>query len=393
LEKGITMRYRKMGKTNVEVSVLGFGAMRLPMIGAKSGLDSFDPNVPIDEDAATKMIECAVEQGINYFDTAYGYHGGKSETFLGKALKPYRSKVMIATKLPPWMVQKPEDFERIFEEQLTKLGTDHIDFYQVHGLGSATWLKMKEMGILEFLDRLQAGKRIRFAGFSFHDEVKVFKEIVDSYDWSMCLVQYNFYDRIYQAGRDGIAYAASKGMGIVVMEPLRGGRLVDRIPTEVQALWDSAVTKRDPVEWALKWIWDQENISTVLSGVSSLKQIMEDAKYANDAAAHTLTDSELALIDKVRTAYRSMLKVDCTGCGYCMPCPNGVNIPQNFAMYNDSFMFKDSKEMNVFFYNNMLTPEQRASGCSECLICEDLCPQKIKISKALKDVHEMLDGN
>jgi uncharacterized protein len=384
------MRFRKMGKTNIDVSVLGFGAMRLPMMGGKSGLDSFDPKIPINEVEATEMIEYAVQQGINYFDTAYGYHGGKSETFLGKALKPYRSKVMIATKLPPWMVQKPEDFERIFEEQLSKLGTDYIDFYQVHGLGSTTWPRMKEMGILQFLDKLRASNRIRFAGFSFHDEVKVFKEIVDGYDWAMCLVQYNFYDRIYQAGTDGIAYAASKGMGIVVMEPLRGGRLVDKIPPEVQALWDGAAIKRSPVEWALKWVWNQENISTVLSGVSSLGQLKENAKYANEAAARVLSDGELALIDQVRAEYRKLLKVDCTGCGYCMPCPNGVDIPQNFAMYNDSFMFKESKEMNLFFYNNMLTPQQKASGCTECHVCEDLCPQKIKISESLKGVHQLL---
>jgi uncharacterized protein len=387
------MRYRKMGKTNVDVSVLGFGAMRLPMVGAKSGMDSFDPNIPINEVEAAKMIEYAFDRGINYFDTAYGYHAGKSETFLGKTLKPHRSKVMIATKMPPWIVQKPEDFEKIFNEQLSKLGTDYIDFYQVHGLGSTTWSKMKEMGILDFLDKLRSSGRIRYAGFSFHDEVKVFKEIVDSFDWSMCLVQYNFYDRIYQAGRDGIAYAASKGMGIVVMEPLRGGRLVDRIPPEVQSLWDSAKIKRSPVEWAFQWVWNQQNITTVLSGVSSLKQIEENVKYACDASANALSNDEILLIDKVRTAYRKMLKVDCTGCGYCMPCPNGVNIPQNFAMYNDTFMFKDSKDMNVFFYKNMLTPDQRASGCLSCYICEDLCPQKIKISEVLKDVHKVLGGS
>jgi uncharacterized protein len=386
------MRYRKMGRTNVDVSVLGFGAMRLPMIGAKGGMDSFNPNIPIDEETGTKMVEYALEQGVNYFDTAYGYHGGQSETFVGKALKPHRSKVMIATKMPPWMVQKPEDFERIFNEQLQKLSTDYIDFYLVHGLGSATWAKVKEMGILQFLDKLRSSGRIRFAAFSFHDEVKVFKEIVDSYDWSMCMVQYNYYDRIYQAGQDGIAHAASKGMGVVVMEPMRGGRLVDKIPPEVQSLWDSAKIKRSPVEWALRWVWNQENISTVLSGVSSLKQIEENAKYANDASANALSGDEIVLIDRVRDAYRKLLKVDCTGCGYCMPCPNGVNIPQNFAMYNDTFMFKDSKEMNVFFYNQMLTPEQKASGCTSCHICEDLCPQKINVSEALQDVHQVLGG-
>ncbi len=387
------MHYRKMGKTGVEVSVLGFGAMRLPMVGAKSEMDSFDPNIPIDEIEAAKMIEYALEQGINYFDTAYGYHGGKSEPFLGKVLKPYRSKVVISTKLPPWQIQKPEDFDKIFDEQLARLGTDYIDFYLVHGLASTTWPKMKEMGVLQFLDKLKSSGRIRFAGFSFHDEIKVFKEIVDSYDWQMCLVQYNFYDRIYQAGEEGISYAASKGMGIAVMEPLRGGKLVDKIPPEIQTLWDSAKTKRTPVEWAFQWVWDQKNISTTLSGVSSLKQITENATYAKSASTHSLSDEEIALIDQVRDAYRKLLKVDCTGCAYCMPCPNGVNIPQNLAMYNDCYMFKDSKEINAHFYNQMLAPDQRASGCFLCYICEDLCPQKIKISQVLKDVHLLFSGS
>jgi predicted aldo/keto reductase-like oxidoreductase len=382
-----------MGKTDVEVSVLGFGAMRLPMVGAKSKMDSFDPNIPIDEIEATKMVEYALEKGINYFDTAYGYHGGKSETFMGKVLKPYRSKVAIATKLPPWQVQKPEDFEKIFNEQLSKLETNYIDFYLIHGLGSVTWPKMKEMGVLHFLDKLKSSGRIRFAGFSFHDEIKVFKEIVDSYDWNTCLVQYNFYDQIYQAGVDGISYAASKGIGVAVMEPLRGGQLVSKIPSEIQALWDSAKIKRSPVEWAFRWVWNQENISTAVSGVSSLEQIVENTQYANDGSPNSLSNDELVLIDRVRTAYRKMLHVDCTGCGYCMPCPNGVNIPQNFAMYNDSFMFRDSKEINAFFYNQMLTPDQRASGCFSCYICEDLCPQKIKISQVLQDVHKTFAGS
>jgi uncharacterized protein len=384
------MRYRKMGKTNVEASVLGFGAMRLPMLGSKGGLDAFDPNVPIDEEQATKMIDHAIGQGINYFDTAYGYHGGKSETFLGKALKKHRKNIFLATKLPTWNVQKTEDFERLFEEQLKKLDTDSIDFYLVHGLGAASWAKMNELGVLKFLDNLRSSGRIRFAGFSFHDEIKVFKNIVDAYDWSMCLVQYNFYDQVYQAGREGVAYAASRGLGVVVMEPLRGGKLADRIPAEVQALWDSAKIKRSPVEWAFRWVWNHPEVATVLSGVSTLSQIVENAKYAQEAEANSLSVEELALIDQARAAYRKMVKVDCTGCGYCMPCPNDVNIPQNFAMYNDTFMFQDSLQFNKFFYNHMLTELSRASGCTECHICEPLCPQKIEVPKELKEVHKRL---
>jgi hypothetical protein len=384
------MRYRKLGKTNLDVSILGFGAMRLPMLGNPGGLAGFDPNIPIDEIESTKMINHALESGVNYFDTAYGYHGGKSETFLGKALKQHRTKVMIATKLPTWIVEKPEDFERLFNEQLGKLSTDYLDFYLVHGLGSTSWAKMKEMGVLNFLDGLRSSGRIRYAGFSFHDDVKVFKNIIDAYDWDMCQIQYNFYDQNYQAGREGLVYAATRGIGVVVMEPLRGGKLVDdKLPPEVQALWDGAAVKRSPVEWAMRWVWNHDEVSTALTGSSSLAQLMDHTRIVKDASANSLTAEELSLIDRVCAAYRKMLKVDCTGCGYCMPCPNGVDIPRNFQLYNDTFLFKGS-EFNAFFYSHLLTPEQRASGCFECLICVEKCPQKINIPKELKTVHQTL---
>ena len=383
------MRYRKLGRTDIDVSILGFGAMRLPMAGNPSGMAGFDPNVPIDEAHAAKMIEYALEKGINYFDTAYGYHGGKSETFIGKVLKSYRNKVMIATKLPPFMVQKPEDFEKIFNEQLGKLGTEYLDVYLVHGVDSVSWAKMKNLGVLEFLDRLRSGGRIRLAGFSFHDEIKVFKQVVDSFNWDVCQVQYNFYDQIYQAGREGLAYAASRGLGIVIMEPLRGGRLTDKIPPEIQALWDSAPVKRTPAEWAMRWVWNHPEVSLALTGSSTLDQIKENVRVANEGAPNSLTAEELTLVDRVRAAYRGKLKVDCTGCGYCMPCPIGVNIPQNFTLYNDVFLFGGA-EMGRFFYNKFMTPEQRASACTECLECEEKCTQHLKISEELKNVHKVL---
>jgi predicted aldo/keto reductase-like oxidoreductase len=383
------MRYRKLGKTNLDVSILGFGAMRLPMEGNPGGLAGFDPKIPIDEKEATKMIEHALEQGINYYDTAYGYHGGKSETFLGKVLRPHRSKVLIATKLPIWNIEKTEDFEKIFKEQLAKLNTDYVDFYLVHSLGRESWAKMQEFGVLKFLDGLRTSGRIRYAGFSFHDELKVFKQIIDAYNWDMCQIQYNFYDQDHQAGKEGLNYAASRGIGVVVMEPLRGGRLVDRIPPEVQAIWDSAPVKRSPVEWAMRWVWNHEQVSVVLTGSSTLAQLRENTALVADAAPDSLTPEELSLIERVRAEYRKLLKVDCTGCGYCMPCPNGVNIPQNFTLYNDSFLFKGA-EFDAFFYNNMLPPDQRASACFECLLCVEKCPQKIDIPKELKEVHQHL---
>jgi uncharacterized protein len=384
------MLYRKLGKTNVNSSVLGFGAMRLPMLGAQGGMAGFDPNIPIDEAHATKIVEHAVEQGVTYFDTAWGYHGGKSEVFLGKAIKPHRKNVMIATKLPSWNVQKPEDQETLFQEQLQRLGTDYVDFYLVHGLDTKNWAKMKSMGVLEFMDKLRTEGRIRFAGFSFHDEIKVFKDIIDAFNWDMCLLQFNFYDRDYQAGRQGISYASSKGVGIVGMEPLRGGKLVDKIPAEVQEIWDKAPVKRTPVEWAMRYVWDFPEIATVLSGCSSLDQIVDHTRIVDQAVANSLTPEEHALIEQVRLAYRKLLKIDCTGCAYCMPCPNGVNIPQNFTLYNDSFLFKGA-EMNKFFYTGFLTEEQRASGCSDCGVCVDKCPQHIDIPNDLKVVAEYFE--
>jgi hypothetical protein len=359
------------------------------MLGSTRAVDRFDPNKAIDEEEATRMIHYAIDHGINYFDTAYVYHGGKSETLLGKALKAHRDGVMIATKLPTWLAQTPDDFDRFLDEQLKKLETEYIDLYLLHGLNRAVWQKMMEMDVLGFLDKILSDGRVRYAGFSFHDDVKIFKEIIDSYQWTFCQIQYNYFDENYQAGREGIEYAAAKGIGVVVMEPLRGGKLTDKMPEEIQALWDSAETRKTPAEWALRWVWDHEEVSIALSGMSTMSQLMENIKIAEDAYTGSLSEKELKLIGKVRASYRRMLKIDCTGCAYCMPCPSGVNVPLNLSLYNDMFMFKDS-EVNVLLYNHMLSPEQRASNCSECGECEDQCPQHIEIREELKNVHKRL---
>jgi hypothetical protein len=226
-------------------------------------------------------------------------------------------------------------------------------------------------------------------GFSFHDEVKIFKEIVDSYDWEICQIQYNFFDENYQAGKAGLIYAASKGLGVAVMEPLRGGKLTDRIPAEVQAIWESTEKKRTPAEWALRWVWNHPEVSTALSGVSTMGQIMENIRVANEGKPNSLSEKELSMIARVREVYRKMLKIDCTGCAYCMPCETGVDIPLNFSLYNDMFMFKDP-EINVLLYNELISPERRASACIECGKCEEQCPQHLQIQEALKVVHEAL---
>ena len=385
------MRYRKLGKSNLEASILGFGAMRLPMVGDPGGLAGFDPKIPIDEARADKMVQYALDKGVNYFDTAYGYHGGKSETYIGKILHPVRAKVLIASKLPVWNIQKTEDFERIFQEQLGKLQTDYLDVYLVHGLSSIHWEKMKRLGVLEFISKLKADGRIRSIGFSFHDEIKVFKQIVDAYDWDVTQIQYNFYDQDYQAGREGMRYAAGRGIGIIIMEALRGGKLVNRIPDEVQKIWDSADVRRTPAEWGMRWVWNHQEPDVVLTGSSSLDQLKENIDIIRDAEPDSLTAEELALFDRARAFYRSKLKVDCTSCAYCMPCPGGVDIPSNLQLYNETFLTGD-KEFSPFFYNNLMDESQRGFNCTECGECMEKCPQKIDIIKELKEAVKTLSA-
>jgi uncharacterized protein len=384
------MLYRKLGRTDLNVSILGFGAMRLPIAGgSKRSIDRFNPNNTIDEEEAAAMVRYAIEHGVNYFDTAYPYHGGKSETFLGNALKGHRDRVLLATKLPPPRVQTQEDCERLLDEQLKKLDTGYLDVYLLHGLDRPRWAQMKDIRVFEFLDRIRRDGRVRHVGFSFHDELRLFKDIVDCYDWAVCQIQYNFFDEHYQAGREGLAYAASKGLGVVVMEPLRGGKLTERVPEEITAIWNSAERKRSPAAWALRWVWNQPEVSTLLSGMSSMAQMKENIEIAEDGTPNALTTDDLSVVRAAKDAYKTMLKVECTGCGYCMPCDTGVNIPLNLNLYNDHFMFKDP-EMNFFFYNDLLLPEQKASSCIVCKACEDRCPQHLAISDILQEVHETL---
>lgn len=387
------MKYRTLGRSEVEVSVLGFGCMRLPIEGGiESGADIFSPEKTIDEEEGARMVRYAVDHGVNYFDTAYGYHGGQSEVFLGRALRGLRDEVLVASKSPVWMMQSESDFDRILDEQLRRLDTGYLDFYLLHGLARHFWPRTRDLGGLKFLDRVRTDGRVRHVGFSFHDDVKIFREIVDAYDWEMCQIQYNFYDENYQAGREGLEYAAGRGIGIIAMEPLRGGKIVERIPDEIREIWDQAPLRRSPVDWAFRWLWDQPDVAMALSGMSSMAQVLENVDLAQEAEAHCLSDEERRVIGEVRERYRRMLKVDCTSCAYCMPCPHGVNIPMNFSLYNDTFMFKDP-EINVMLYNHMLPPEQRASACTECGQCEELCPQHIAIIHDLKDVHETLGEN
>ncbi len=380
------MLYRKIGKTDCNASVLSLGCMRLPMLEQKDPPKDFiERQRAVDEEKALEMISYAIDNGVNYFDTAYMYHAGNSELILGKAIKGKREKLYITTKSPVFMVQKNEDFDRILDEQLKKLGTDYLDFYLLHGLNKETWEKAKEFGCLGFLDRIKKDGRAKYVGFSFHDKADVFKEIIDAYDWDVCQIQYNYFDENYQAGKSGLQYAASKGIGVIIMEPLRGGRFTARIPEGVQKIWDTSEIKRSPAEWGLRWVANHPEVSVILSGMSSMEHLKENLKIADDFVPESLTETELGIISKAAEAYRELMKVDCTSCSYCMPCPNGVNIPMIFSTYNDLYLFKD--EMPVITYNTLIGPAQNAVNCIECGECEDKCPQGIKIIDNLKSAH------
>jgi len=376
------MKYRRFGKLDWKVSALGFGCMRFPTKGD-------DPS-DIDEPEATRMLHYAIDHGVNYIDTAYPYHGGNSELFVGRALQGgYREKVRLATKLPCWKVETSEDLDKYLNEQLEKLQTDHIDFYLLHALNEKSWHKVRDLGVLDWAEGAIADGRIGHLGFSFHDKYEVFQEIVDAYDgWTFCQIQYNYMDIENQAGTKGLRYAASKGLALVIMEPILGGRLVNP-PESIQELWSSAAKKRAPADWALQWLWDQPEVSVVLSGMSAMEHVEENVVSAGASGINTLTAEELALVGRARDRYRELCPISCTKCGYCMPCPNGVNIPRNFEIYNEGVMY-DKPDHARKAYDPWLSEDERASACIQCRECEELCPQSILISEWMPRVHEVL---
>ncbi len=382
------MQYRKFGKTNEMISALGFGCMRLPIIGN-------DPT-KIDEEKAIQLVRHAIDAGVNYIDTAYPYHGtgftqgGESEPFVAKVLKDgYRNKVNIATKLPTWLIKTRADMDRYLNEQLERLETDVIDFYLLHNLNDHVWSQLKEAGFREFLDQAIKDGKIRYAGFSFHEKGESFKEIVDYYDWSFCQIQYNYLDENYQAGKAGLEYAAQKGLGVVIMEPLRGGNLT-KLPEEAKAIIDQADSRRTPAEWALRWIWNHPEVSVILSGMNAIEQVTENIKVAEEGEANSLTVKEVAIVEAVKEIFKKKIKVNCTGCAYCMPCPIGINIPMCFSTYNNHWIFDGSPDAKYMYgaWSKMGAP---ASKCVECGKCESHCPQGIEIRKELKKIADLFE--
>jgi predicted aldo/keto reductase-like oxidoreductase len=359
--------------------------MRLPL------LTGGDPT-KIDEELSTKLLRYAIDEGVNYIDTAYPYHGtgmgsgGQSEPFVGRALKDgYRAKVKIATKLPSWLIKNRSDMDRYLNEQLERLDTDYIDFYLVHALNNISWKNVREAGIVDFLDQAIQDGRIKHAGFSYHDKPENFNEIVDGYDWSFCQIQYNYLDEEFQAGGNGLRYAAQKGLGLTIMEPLRGGKLAVNLPTEVQNAFKNAAINRTPAEWALRWVWNHPEVSLLLSGMNSMEQIAENIKTAQTASQNAFTEKENEVIEEVQKIFKQRIKVNCTGCAYCMPCPSGVNIPGCFTFYNNFHMFGREEMYHT------LQPNQSASNCIECGQCETHCPQSIEIREELKNVRAIFE--
>ena len=375
------MKYRKIGRIDGEFSALGFGTMRLPTLGKDS---------EIDEPLAIAMIRRAIDNGVNYVDTAWPYHGGQSERLVGKALKDgYRRKVSVATKLPVWDVNSLDDCDRIFNEQLARLETDHVEFYLLHCLYKGVWPKMRDLGVVQWAERQQKAGRVGHIGFSFHDDFETFKEILDYRDWAFCQIQYNYVNEKTQAGTEGLEYAASKGVGVVVMEPLFGGTLANP-PQEVQGVWDAAERNYDPIDMALRWLWNKPEVAVVLSGMSAMEHVQRNLASAERSGIGTLDQQDLEIIAKVQARYEDFSPIPCTKCGYCMPCPTGIDIPAMFALYNDAVVFKgNSMTLSRNLYA-MTAEDKRASACVACKECQEKCPQHIEISEMMKKVHEEL---
>ncbi len=379
------MLTRTNQKNGDELSTLGYGCMRFPQKG-----------VGIDEARSIALIRSSIDQGMNYFDTAYFYHAGKSESLLGDALAGgYREKVKIATKLPPFMVSKLEGAKKIFETQCTRLRTDYIDYYLLHMLtDKATLDRMISIGVMEWLEQLKKDGVIRNLGFSFHGGKADFEQILTAYPWDFCQIQYNYLDENNQATKSGLQLAGSLGIPVIVMEPLRGGKLVNNLPDQVLKTFKGYDDNRTPAEWALRWIWNHPEVTVILSGMSDEEQLAENIAIASDAAANSLSKEELEVFDKVKAIMLEKTKVPCTACGYCIPCPHGVDIPGCFSAYNDKYLLnaRDNRLKYMQTLGVISKKPAYASLCTECGKCERHCPQNISIRKELKQVQKEMEG-
>lgn len=384
------MQYTTFGKDKVKISRFGMGCMRLPF-------SEVDGKYAVDEAESVRMIRYAVEHGVNYFDTAYPYCGGKGEIIVGNALKDgYRERVNLTTKLPCWFVKKEEDFERLLDEQLNKLQVEYLDFYLIHHLSKNNWENISKFDVAGFFDNMKKKGKIKYAGFSFHDNTEVFKNILDSYDWDVCQIQLNILDENYQAGVEGLKYAGSKNVPVIIMEPLKGGCLANEPHKEVSDIYNKAPVKRSHIEWAFRWLYNFPEIMTILSGVSTLEQLNENIRIFEDAAPNCMTEEEIELVRQVKKVYEEKIKVGCTGCRYCMPCPNRVHIANIFDMYNSAYVYNDL-EKSIKRYDELIRTGEKqgkrdVSFCIECGKCERACPQNLPVIEKLKEADKVLRG-
>ncbi len=388
----VIMQYRTLPGSNEQLSALGFGCMRLASKG--KGLLS-----AIDTDTATRQIITAIEAGINYLDTAYPYHGGSSESFLGDNIlsNGYRDRVNIATKLPCFLINKKEKIQETFEKQLKKLRVDVIDYYLLHSLNGRTWDKMVSLDVIDFMDTIRKQDRVRKMGFSFHGTYDAFVRIVDSYDWDFCQVQYNIIDEDFQAGIRGIDYAADKGIGVIVMEPLKGGMIAGNVPRDVRSIYESSDNGWSPAEWGLRWVLNNPKVTMVLSGMNDDRHIGENLRVVSEALPNHMTNGEISIVRAVREKYLNLMEVGCTGCGYCMPCPAGIDIPGSFRDLNN-YKMTGKAQAKIFHmaYSGIMTEDGKphwTSSCINCGKCEKACPQGIEVRKEFLKVQKHLEGS
>ena len=377
------MQYRVNPRNGQKLSALGYGCMRFTRKGGS-----------IDQEKANRELKLALDLGVNYFDTAYIYSG--SEVCLGNFLEEYhcRDQINIATKLPHYKAKKREDFDAFFDEELKRLKTDHIDYYLLHMLNDAeSFRRLRDMGIEDWIRARKASGAIRNIGFSFHGGTAQFKALVDAWDWDFCQIQFNYLDERSQAGIDGLNYAHEKGLPVIIMEPLRGGKLVNGLPKDALREFEQMKPSRTPADWGLRWVWNHPQVTVILSGMNDVSQVEENCRIASDSLPNALTEAELALYDRVLNAISRRERVGCTGCGYCQPCPRGVDIPNCFAAYNTSYadnLFTGLKE--YMMCTTMRKVRSNAGLCVKCGKCEQHCPQHLPIREELDKVKRRLEN-